>query len=111
MVTRVLGKPVSNAASAGHRKRTKRMRNIRSMCRDIAWWEVNEVQIPGNKIEPQGPLLDTLVERQLTEVNSGISDLKYLSSLIHDELNWWGKEHSLAKQVLEALDRIYTAVG
>jgi len=36
------------------------MRNIRSMCRDIEWWEVNEVQIPGNKIEPQWPLLDTL---------------------------------------------------
>jgi hypothetical protein len=30
------------------------------MCRDIAWWEVNEVQIPGNKIEPQWPFLDTL---------------------------------------------------
>ena len=55
--------------------------------------------------------LEATVERQLTEVNSGISDLKYSSSLIHDELNWWGKEHSLAKQVLEALDRIYTAVG
>ncbi len=36
------------------------MRNIRSMCRDIEWWEVNEVQIPGNKIESQWPFLDTL---------------------------------------------------
>jgi hypothetical protein len=62
MVTRVLGKPVRNAESSGHRKSTKRMRNIRSMCRDIEWWEVNEVQIPGNKIEPQWPLLDTLTE-------------------------------------------------
>jgi hypothetical protein len=33
------------------------------MCRDIAWWEVNEVQIPGNKIEPQWPFLDTLTQK------------------------------------------------
>src|SRR6266702_4710382 len=57
---RVLGKPVRNAASSGHRKSTKRMRNIRSMCPGIEWWEVNEVQISGNKIEPQWPFLDTL---------------------------------------------------
>jgi hypothetical protein len=31
------------------------------MCRDIERWEVNEVQIPGKKIEPQWPFLDTLV--------------------------------------------------
>jgi hypothetical protein len=30
------------------------------MCRDIEWREVNEVQIPGNKIAPQWPFLDTL---------------------------------------------------
>jgi len=60
MATRVLGKPVRNAASAGHRTSTKRMRNIRSMCPGIAWWEVNEVQISGNQIEPQWPFLDTL---------------------------------------------------
>ena len=64
MATRVLGKPVRNAESSGCRKRTKRMRNIHSMCRDIAWWEVNEVQISGNKIEPQWPFLDTLVTSQ-----------------------------------------------
>jgi hypothetical protein len=34
------------------------------MCRDIAWWEVNEVQIPGNKIEPQWPFLDTLRQKR-----------------------------------------------
>jgi hypothetical protein len=38
------------------------MRNIRSMCRDIERWEVNEVQIPGKKIEPQWPFLDTLTQ-------------------------------------------------
>ena len=37
------------------------MRNIPSMCRDIERWEVNEVQIPGKKIEPQWLFLDTLV--------------------------------------------------
>ena len=30
------------------------------MCRDIERWEVNEVQIPGKKIEPQWLFLDTL---------------------------------------------------
>ena len=37
------------------------MRNIRSICRDIERWDVNEVQIPGNKIEPQWAFLDTLI--------------------------------------------------
>ena len=32
------------------------------MCRDIERWEVNEVQIPGKKIEPQWLFLDTLVQ-------------------------------------------------
>jgi hypothetical protein len=31
------------------------------MCRNIEQWDVNEVQITGKKIEPQRPLLDTLV--------------------------------------------------
>ena len=31
------------------------------MCRDIERWEVKEVQIPGKKIEPQWPFLDTLL--------------------------------------------------
>jgi len=57
---RVLGKPVSNAASSGRRKSTKRMRNIHSMCQDIERWAGNGGQIPGNKIEPQCPFLDTL---------------------------------------------------
>ena len=35
------------------------------MCRDIERWEVNEVQIPGKKIEPQWPFLDTLEALQL----------------------------------------------
>ena len=30
------------------------------MCRDIERWEVNEVQMPGKKIEPQWLFLDTL---------------------------------------------------
>ena len=61
MATRVLGKPVRNAASSGRRKSTKCMRNIHSMCRDIERWAGNGVQIPGNKIEPQCPFLDTLM--------------------------------------------------
>jgi len=34
------------------------------MCRDIERGEVNGVQIPGNKIEPQCPFLDTLPYEQ-----------------------------------------------
>ena len=36
------------------------------MCRDIERWEVNEVQIPGKKIEPQWPFLDTLSLQELS---------------------------------------------
>ena len=57
-----LGKRVSNAVSSGHRKSTKPMRNIRSMCQDIERQDVNEGHIPGTKIKPQRPLLDTLSE-------------------------------------------------
>jgi hypothetical protein len=32
------------------------------MCRDIERSEVNGVQIPGNKIEPHYPFLDTLIK-------------------------------------------------
>jgi hypothetical protein len=39
------------------------------MCPGIEWWEVNEVQISGNKIEPQWPFLDTLGETQQTQLN------------------------------------------
>jgi RNA-directed DNA polymerase len=38
------------------------------MCRDIEWREVNEVQIPGNKIAPQWPFLDTLEQDGLCAV-------------------------------------------
>src|SRR6266566_3252939 len=58
--TQALGKRVSTAVSAGRRKSTKPMRNIRSMCRDIEWRDGDKGQIPGKRIEPQRPLLDTL---------------------------------------------------
>jgi hypothetical protein len=58
--TQALGKRVRNAVSSGRRKSTKPMRNIRSMYRDIERRDVNEGQIPGTKIEPQRPFLDTL---------------------------------------------------
>ena len=46
-----LGKAVSNAVMSGHREMTKPMRKIQSIGRDIAGWDVHEVQIPGTKIE------------------------------------------------------------
>jgi hypothetical protein len=55
--------------------------------------------------------LEATVEQQLTEANSRISDLKHSSSLIYDELNWWGEGHSFAKQILKALDDIEAAAA
>jgi hypothetical protein len=46
-----LGKAVSNAVDSGRRERTKPMRKTLSIGQDIEGWEVNEVQIPGTKIE------------------------------------------------------------
>jgi hypothetical protein len=44
------------------------------MCRDIERWEVNEVQIPGKKIEPQWPFLDTLDCSRATGVIQPVHD-------------------------------------
>ena len=46
-----LGKAVSNAVISGHRAMTKPMRKIQSIGRDIEGWDMNEVQIPGTKID------------------------------------------------------------
>ena len=46
-----LGKAVSNAVISGHREITKPMRKIQSIGRDIEGGDVNEVHIPGTKIE------------------------------------------------------------
>jgi hypothetical protein len=45
------GKAVKSAVISGHRESTKPMRKTRSIGRDIEGWEVNEVHIPGTKIE------------------------------------------------------------
>ena len=45
------GKPVRNAVISGRRAMTEPMRKIRSIGQNIEWWDVNEVQIPGTKIE------------------------------------------------------------
>jgi hypothetical protein len=45
------GKAVRNAVISGHREITKPMRKTQSIGQDIEGWEVNEVQIPGTKIE------------------------------------------------------------
>jgi hypothetical protein len=55
-----LGKAVSNAVSSGRHEITEPMRKTQSTGPDIERREVNEVQIPGKKIEPQWPFLDTL---------------------------------------------------
>lgn len=55
--------------------------------------------------------LEATIEQQLSEANSSISDLKDSSSRVNDELNWWGEEHSFAKQLFSRLDAIETATG
>jgi hypothetical protein len=45
------GNAARNAAISGRHAMTKPMRKIRSIGQDIEWWDVNEVQIPGTKIE------------------------------------------------------------
>ena len=46
-----LGKAVRNAVIAGRGAMTKPLRKIQSIGQDIEWWDVNEVQIPGTKID------------------------------------------------------------
>ena len=45
------GKAVRNAVISGRREITKPMRKTQSIGQDIEGWTVNEVQIPGTKIE------------------------------------------------------------
>jgi len=54
------GKAVSNAVISGRHEMTKPLRKTQSIGPDIEGCEVNEVQIPDKKIEPQRPFLDTL---------------------------------------------------
>ncbi len=56
-----LGKAVRNAVLSGRHESTKPMRKTQSIGPDIEGGEVNEVQIPVTKIEPQRPFLDTLL--------------------------------------------------
>jgi hypothetical protein len=67
-----LGKAVRNAVRSGRHESTKPMRKTQSISPDTEGCEVNEVQIPVTKIEPQRPFLDTLAQSQLeqTEVTA-----------------------------------------
>lgn len=55
--------------------------------------------------------LEGTIEAKLDEVNSGISDLEHASLQIGNELNWYGENHSFAKQLLESVDRISGPAG
>lgn len=55
-----LGKAARNAVSTGRQETIKPFPRIRSTGHDIAWWELNEVQIPGIKIGRYQPFLDSL---------------------------------------------------
>jgi len=45
------GKAVRNAVLSGRRAMTKPLRKTLSIGHDIAWWDMNEGQISGTKIE------------------------------------------------------------
>jgi hypothetical protein len=51
-------------------------------------------------------ILESTLEGQLVETNSALDEVKYSLSKIYDEINWWGEEESLAKQILNILNRI-----
>ncbi len=54
--------------------------------------------------------LEATVDQLMSEANRGVSEVVTTVSAINDELNWWGEGHSLAKQVLSALDAINCSV-
>src|SRR5437870_10038304 len=67
------GQAVSHAVMSGRRAMTKPRRKTPSIGPDVEGCEVHEVQIPGKKIEPQRPFLDTLllsVHRRFWHKNS-----------------------------------------
>ena len=45
------GKAVSNAGISGRHESTNPLRKTRSIGQNIAWWDVDEAQIPGTKIK------------------------------------------------------------
>ena len=57
------GQAVSHAVMSGRRAMTKPRRKTPSIGPDVEGCEVHEGQIPGKKIEPQRPFLDTLTQR------------------------------------------------
>ncbi len=96
------------------------------MCRDIEWWEGNEVQIPGNKIEPQWPFLDTLFfpllyaqvllsvghQARLVSIGHGMTEVwsnQYRKWVLMDaELNLHYEKHGIPLNMLELLEENYT---
>jgi hypothetical protein len=92
----------------------QRQTNLQGRCMDTSRLEELLEQLLDKQDELLTRLesLESTVEQQLTEANAGISSLTNASSLIHDELNWWGEgHHSFAKQVLGALAGIESAAG
>jgi CHASE3 domain sensor protein len=55
-------------------------------------------------------ILESTVQDRLSEVHTELVSANHSLSNVHDELNWWGEGASLAKQVLEALSDIKSAV-
>ena len=74
------GQAVSHAVMSGRRAMTKPRRKTPSIGPDVEGCEVHEVQIPGKKIEPQRPFLDTLVLRSIV---TKAAYLEFVSMMIY----------------------------
>lgn len=55
--------------------------------------------------------LESTIEIGLDNINTEVSEVASCSKNIYEELVWWGEGHSLAKQVLQGLTSIESAIG
>ena len=116
------GKAVRNAAISGRRAITKPMRKTPSTGRDIEG-EVNEVQIPGTKIDLWRPLLDTLVLAYVFGTREDETFLRLKAVLApfgitHFYTDGWGAyrrhidpdKHTVGKQHTQKIERKHTTL-
>ena len=86
------GKAVRNAGRSGRHERTKPRRKTQSIGPDIEGCEVNEVQIPVTKIEPQRPFLDTLDQSRI---------LKRKIMLLSEEEEVTSRKYQAASEIVQ----------
>jgi len=55
--------------------------------------------------------LETKISDTAYNLGVHLSDINFKAEQVYGELNWWGEEHSLAKQLLAALQSIDTSIS